>query len=201
MKIYADVPGRRAGQVITDVAVLVWVVVWAELGRMVWQAVHRLGASGRELQHAGNGLSGSLNDAAGQAGKVPLVGSSLRGPLRGAADAAAQAAHAGVVEQSAVGRAAILLGLVVALMPITLLAIIWLPRRLRWIRTATAMSRARDLLDDDLLALRALAHRALWELQRVHPRVGAAYASGDPAVVAALAQLELDDLGLRRQRG
>jgi len=68
------------------------------------------------------------------------------------------------------------------------------------VRTATATARSRDHLDEDLLALRALTHRPLWELQRVDPRPGAAYAGGDRAVVARLAQLELDALGLRPRR-
>lgn len=199
MKIYADVSARRVRQLLGDGAMLVWIIVCAQLGRMVYHAVNRLGASGRAVQDAGGGLSRSLNDAAGKADDVPVVGSSLGAPLRDAGRAAAGLAHAGAVEQSAVTRAAVLLGLIVALLPIVLVMVRWLPNRVRWIRTATATARARDHLDDDLLALRALSHSPLWELQRIHPRPGAAYAAGDRVVIASLAQLELEAMGLQTE--
>jgi hypothetical protein len=198
MKLYADVPGRRTRQLLGDAGVFIWILVWAEIGRVVYHAVHRLGAAGRDLHNAGNGLSHALDDAAGQASRVPFVGSPVSGPLRDAAQAAGQVAHAGAVEQSAVGRAALLLGLIVAVLPIVLLVLVWLPNRLRWIRTASATSTARDADDEELLALRALTHRALWELHRVHPRPGAAFAAGDRVVISDLAHLELAALGLRR---
>lgn len=197
MKLYADAPSRRTRQIVTDVGVLVWIVVWVELGRIVYSAVHKLGASGRELEKAGNGLSHSLGDAADKTGSVPFVGNPLAGPLRSARDAAAQVAHAGAVEQTAVGRASLLLGLMVALVPLAAMALVWLPSRVRWVRTATATVRA-GTKDEDLLALRALTHRPLWQLQRVHPTPGAAYLAGDRVVVADLARLEMTTLGLRR---
>lgn len=196
MKLYADAPTRRTRQILSDVAVVVWVLIWVELGRIVYSAVHKLGASGRELENAGNGLSHSLGDAADHTGSVPFVGSPLAAPLRSARDAAAQVAHAGAVEQTAVGRASLLLGLMIALVPIAALAVVWLPFRLRWIRTATATVQA-AAADADLLAIRALTHRPLRQLQRVHPTPGAAYIAGDPVVIADLARLELSTLGLK----
>ena len=200
MKIYADSPVRRGRQLMTDAGVLVWVVLWVQLGRIVAHAVDRLAAPGRALETAGGGLSRSLGDAAGKARDLPLVGSPLAGPLQAAGRAAGDGASAGVAQQSAVARLALVLGLVVALLPIISLLQRWLPGRVRWVRTATATARSRDHLDEDLLALRALTHRPLWELQRDDPRPGAAYAGGDRAVVARLAQLELDALGLRPRR-
>lgn len=196
MKLYADAPSRRTRQLVTDAAVLVWVLVWVELGRIIFSTVHRLGASGRELENAGNGLSHSLGDAADHTGSVPFVGSPLAAPLRDARDAAAQVAHAGAVEQTAVGRAALLLGLMIALVPIAAMALVWLPSRVRWVRTATATVQA-GTRDEDLLALRALTHRPLWQLQRIHPAPGSAYIAGDRVVIADLARLEMTALGLR----
>ncbi len=67
-------------------------------------------------------------------------------------------------------------------------------------RTATAAAYSQDHLDEDLLALRALAHRPLWKLQRIDPRPGVGYAAGDRAAFARLAELELDALGLSARR-
>ncbi len=196
MKIYADAPVRRGRQLLTDGVVVLWVVLWVQLGRVVFHAVDALAAPGRALQSAGGGLSRSLGDAAGRARELPLVGSPLAGPLSAAARAADDVAGAGAAQQTAVAHLALVLGLVVALLPIALMLLRWLPQRVSWVRTATAAARSRDHLDEDLLALRALAHRPLWELQRIDPRPGAAYAGGDRTVVARLARLELDALGL-----
>ncbi|MDP9398703.1 MAG: hypothetical protein M3P96_13200, partial [Actinomycetota bacterium] len=50
--------------------------------------------------------------------------------------------------------------------------------------------------NDELFALRALAHRPLHELRHVHPAPGHAYHEGDRDVVRRLAALELAALGL-----
>jgi len=151
-------------------------------------------------QSAGGGLSSSLGDAAGRARDLPIVGSSLAGSLDAAGRAAGQVAGAGGAQQSAVAHLALVLGLVAAVLPIVLMLLRWLPQRVSWVRTATAAANSRDQLDEDLLALRALAHRRLCELQRIEPRPGVAYAGGDRTVVARLARLELDALGLSARR-
>ncbi len=104
------------------------------------------------------------------------------------------------VRQSAVAHLAPVLGLVVAVLPIVLMLLRWLPQRVSWVRTATAAANSRDQLDEDLLALRAVTHRPLCELQRIDPRPGVAYAGGDRTAVARLARLELDALGSSARR-
>ena len=200
MKPYADAPMRRGRQLLSDGVVVLWVVLWVQLGRVVFHAVDRLAAPGRALQSAGGGLSSSLGDAAGRARDLPIVGSSLAGPLDAAGRAAGQVAGAGGAQQSAVAHLALVLGLVAAVLPIVLMLLRWLPQRVSWVRTATAAANSRDQLDEDLMALRALAHRRLCELQRIEPRPGVAYAGGDRTVVARLARLELDALGLSARR-
>jgi hypothetical protein len=89
------------------------------------------------------------------------------------------------------------LGLAVALLPIVLLALAWLPRRVRFVRTSSAAARVlRGLPDLDLLALRALVRQPVHVLAGLDPDVAAGWRRGDPDVVRALADLELADLGL-----
>ncbi len=49
MKLYADAPMRRGRQLLTDGAVVLWVALWVQLGRVVFYAVDRLAVPGRAL--------------------------------------------------------------------------------------------------------------------------------------------------------
>ena len=102
--------------------------------------------------------------------------------------------------QDAVGSLAFWLALLVAAAPIAVVLVRYVPRRVRWVRRATAgAGLRRSAADLDLFALRALVHRPLRELAKVSPDPAAAYRSGDPALVMALANLELRALGLTTQ--
>jgi hypothetical protein len=74
--------------------------------------------------------------------------------------------------------------------------VVWLTLRVRWVRAAASARTARSA-DPDLLALHALTRRPTRLLLEVTPEPGAAWRNGDPAVVAGLAALELEALGLR----
>lgn len=196
MMWYAETPARRSRQILGDAAVVVWVAAWIQLGRSVHHAVNRLGTAGKEIANAGSGLSGALTNAATKAADLPLVGGSLAAPLRDAGTAANRVTDAGLAQESAVARLALILGIAVALVP-ALPAVLWvIPRRLRWSRAATAATRLRNQ-DQALLALRAVASRPLSQLQELGPQLGQALLAGDPVAINALARLELADLGLR----
>ena len=198
MKMYAELPARRTHQVVLDLAVLAWVVLWVRVAVAVRAAVLRLAAPGASLESAGAELSRSLDEAAARTAEVPVLGDPLAAPLETAGAAAAQLAEAGATAEESTRRLALLLAMVVALAPVVPVLLRWLAHRIRWSREAAAAARLRlDEPDEELLALRALVHRPLHELARVHPRPGAAYRSGDPSAVRALAGLELASLGLR----
>lgn len=198
MKLYADLPGLRLRQVLLDLAVLAWSLGWLRMGQAVHRQVLKLAAPGRTLESAGGDLSRTLGDAAERAEGVPLLGGPLSAPLDGASGAAARLAAAGAGQQDAVARLALLLALAVALAPTLAVLLRWLPGRARWAREASAAARLlAGRPDDELFALRALAHRPLHELRRVHPEPGHAYREGDREVVHRLAALELAALGLR----
>jgi hypothetical protein len=198
MKLYADTPARRTGQVLVDVLVLVWVVAWVRAGQGLHDATLRLAGPGRQMESAGTGLSANLRSASDQVDGVPLVGDKLRAPFDAAGRAAGQLTAAGREQQSAVGHLAVVLGLCIAAIPILVALAIWLPRRVRFARRAGAAQRFIDAdADLDLFALRAMAVQPMPALARVSPDPVGAWRRGERDVVRALALLELRAVGLR----
>ena len=199
MKIYADRPGRLAGQVIADLAVLL-VIWWAiRAGRGTQERVAALATPGRDAEAAARDLDGRLRDAAAEVRDAPLVGDALAQPFRDLAATSRDLAESAQAYQDTVADVALLAGIAVAALPIMLVLSLWLPRRLAWIAEASAASRLqrRGPVAADLLAVRALARQPLGRLARLDPAVVTGWKAGDPDATRRLAQLELDDIGLR----
>jgi hypothetical protein len=199
MKIYADRPGRLAGQVIADLVVLL-VIWWAiRAGRGTQERVAALAGPGRDAEAAARDLDGRLRDAAAEVRDAPLVGDALAQPFRDLAATSRDLAESAQAYQDTVADVALLAGIAVAALPIMLVLSLWLPRRLAWIAEASAASRLqrRGPVAADLLAVRALARQPLGRLARLDPAVVTGWKAGDPDATRRLAQLELDDIGLR----
>lgn len=194
MKWYAENGRMRAGQQLLDVAVLAWCYLFLRLGQSVQDTALRLREPGEQLQRAGENLAGGLGDAADRVAGAPLVGDRLRGPLDAAADASRAVAQAGITGQEAVDQLALVLGLLVALLPIAYVLSRWLPYRLRYAREAGAAGRLRG--DVELLALRAATNAPLHRLARLGSEPVARWRRGEPGAAQALADLELRELGL-----
>lgn len=195
MKLYAETPKLLTRQAVSDLGVLVWCVAWAIAGRGLYRAVEALRASGDAVERAGGGFADTLGDVAGRVGQVPIAGSRLQEPFRDAAGAGTALAEAGRSGSEAVHDVALWSGWLVALLPIVLLAALYLRHRYLWVREATAAARIRIDADDlQLFALRAVTNRPLHELVKASPDPAAALAAGD---YRALAQIELRALGLR----
>ncbi len=195
MKIYAEVPALRLRQILSDLAVLSWVAIWAGIGRWVDDLVGRLAAPGRTIEGAGSQLARPLVTASREVEDIPLVGRALRLPLEAAAGAGRSLEGAGAAQQEVVHTLATWLGVLLAAIPISLALVRYVPGRVRWIREATAAQRIRLHAPDlQFFALRAIASRPLYELRRATPDPAAAFASGD---YEALATMELEALGLR----
>ncbi|MEV5610296.1 hypothetical protein [Streptomyces sp. NPDC052225] len=182
---YAHQPARRTRQIIGDGAALLWTAGWAVTAAVA----HRLFTAAAPHPQP----------------RLPLLGPRMNGTLHDVAragDRLADAAPAGA-------GPAQLLALVAAgalfAVPVGLLLVLWLPRRLRWVRQAAA---ARDLAATEdgreLLALRALL-RPLDEVGRTADALpdstpgslAEGWREGDPATLDALAAAELVRLGLR----
>jgi hypothetical protein len=202
MPLYAQHPALRARQVAADLGMLAWIVSWVLLARTVHRAVLVLAEPGRAVEDLGTSVAGNMDSAAEAAGDVPLVGDELAAPFRALSDASGSVRGAGLAAQDAVGTLALVLAVVLVVLPVGWLLLRWLPWRVGYAREAGA---ARRLLtgtpDLELLAARAMATAPLPRLAALPAGTGAAWRSGDPAAVRALAGLELARLGLRLPDG
>jgi hypothetical protein len=198
VKLYSDVGVQRFGQVIGDLLLVGWIALCTALGLTVFKITNALGAPGRKASEAGDGLAGDLRRMSEPAGKVPAVGDQLRAPIDAAASAAARLAEAGREQAHAVEQLAYLLAGVTIGLPVLFAVLIWLPRRIRFSRRATAAQKFIDNAADlDLFALRALANQPMQRLAKISDDPVTAWREGDSAVIAQLAGLELRSSGLR----
>ncbi|WP_427884873.1 hypothetical protein ACQHIV_22070 [Kribbella sp. GL6] len=198
MKLYSDVGAQRFGQVLGDLLLVAWIWLCVELGLLVHRMVEALGTPGRKAAEAGDGLAGDLRKLSTPIGKVPAVGDELRAPIDSAAGAAGKLAQAGRDQVHAVDQLAwVLAGLTIGL-PVLFAVLIWVPRRIRFSRRATAARRFIDNVADlDLFALRAMANQPMHKLAKISDDPVTAWRDRDADVVTALATLELRSTGLK----
>jgi hypothetical protein len=198
VKLYSDVGVQRFGQVFGDLLLLGWIAFCTALGLTVFKITNALGYPGRKTAEAGDGLATDLHKFSEPMGKVPAVGDQLRAPIDGAANAATRLAEAGRDQAHAVEQLAYLLAGVTIGLPVLFALLIWMPRRIRFSRRATAARKFIDNAADlDLFALRAMANQPMHKLAKISDDPVAAWREGDTAVVTQLADLELRSTGLR----
>lgn len=198
MKLYADTTARRTRQLLADVAMLVWLAVWAWAGRQVHDVVLRLRGPADSLQTAGTSVHDSLSGAGAEAGRIPVVGADLQRWLDGAAASGTRLRGAGESMATTIEALAMWLGWSTALVPILTVGALWLWLRARFVRRATSAQRFIDTREDlDLFALRAMVRQPLTALARVSPDPAGDWRRRDASAIRALAALELRDEGLR----
>jgi hypothetical protein len=194
VKWYAETHAARTRQLVADLFVLLWIVLWVWVAMWLHDVIMLLQGPGQRLEGAGSGLADNLNGAGERVSDVPLIGNALAAPLEGAGAAAGELAQAGEATQDVVATIALWLSIAFAAVPILLVVLVWLPVRLRFATQAGAAAQLRD--DLELFALRALQNRPLNELARISPQPSRAL-RGDAAALAALAALEMRAVGLR----
>lgn len=198
MKIYADSSARRTRQLLGDVLLVLWTVGWVKFALIVHTATLALAGPGERIAEAGGGLADGLRDVGATVGGVPLLGDEVGAPFVGAGEAADALAAAGDAQVDAVTQLALWLGLAVAAIPILVVLAGYLPRRIRFVREATAGQRFIDAGEDlDLFALRALARQPMRRLAQVSDDPAGAWRRHDAGVIRALANLELSESGMR----
>ncbi|MEV0115961.1 hypothetical protein AB0H77_22395 [Streptomyces sp. NPDC050844] len=192
---YAQNYGLRARQITGDGAILLWIAFWSTAAVVTYRLACKFAfpAAGTAASAPAPGSPGS------PAARLPLVGDRVDSALRGVADAADTGDP--VIVRTAVTAGAV----AVFLVPVGLVLGSWLPRRLRWTRQAAA---AHELAASDdgreLLALRSLL-RPLDEVAATADAIPDAtpgslaegWRNADPATLDALAEAELERLGLR----
>jgi hypothetical protein len=198
MKLYADLPARRTRQIVADVAVLLWVLLWIRIGLGVRETVRGALGPARSLEAAGDSLQGSLADVAARVEGIPLLGETISTPFDAAAAAGETMRQAGADLVAYVDRTALIAGVTTALLPVVLVVLPWLLFRIAFVRRARALTLLLASEDPlDLLALRALATQPIGTLTKVSPSPAHDWRMGRADVVAQLADLELRRAGVR----
>ncbi len=201
MKVYAERPLRFTRQVVADLALAAWTVLWVWAAINLYDFIQKLAIPGEKLEGSGDRLAQNLADAQSKAGSVPLLGDKLSAPFGNAAEAARGIADAGRTQQEAVGDLATTLAWFTAAAPIIVALALWIPFRAMWIRAATSAVKVRRRTGGaELLALRALATAPLRRLHQLDHDVVAGWRDGDPEVIDHLARLELRRLGLTQRK-
>jgi hypothetical protein len=198
MGIYAKRPAKMVGQLLGDGFVLIWTVVWAIVGIFVHRVIEVLATPARETAKAAGRLAENFREAAGEAAKVPVVGDQLQRPFDAASATLGNLMISANDQVASIERLALIVGWLVFLIPVTIVAAFWLPRRIRFYRQARASQVFLDALPDlDLFALRAMAAQPLYVLGEISDDPVKAWRSGDRAVINQLAELELRRNGLQ----
>lgn len=197
MQIYSASPAVRARQLTADVLATVAIALSVALGVATFTLVSALADLGSGVEDAGRGFQTTMRDAASALGDVPLVGRGASAPFEDASAAGAALAAAGRDQQELVHTLALVAGLLVAVVPIGLLARHWLWRRIAFARRAASVGAlAASPGGVDLLALRALSTGRDRDLLGISPDPAAEWRAGNAPVVRRLADLALRDAGV-----
>lgn len=199
--LYSRRRRHAALQVIGDVALLGWLVGCGLVARLVHDVVMSFAVLGRQVDQRSSTVADSLQHSADQASTVPLVGDRLGSALAQAADSVRGVAGLGSDQVHQVENLAFWLTLATAVVPTLFAILLWVPRRVSFaIRASKAQQFIDAQADLDLFALRALTNQPMHRLARISDDPARAWREKDPAVVTALALLELEDVGLRPPR-
>lgn len=195
---YSTRPFRLFGQLMSDITISLWTVIWVFVGFAVHEAIATIAEAGRQVEVGSKGVAGNLASAGHSAHNIPLLGDALGQPLNAASQAAMDIAGAGHELDTTASWLAWVLALAVTLPPILAVTMPWLYLRIRffrrkWVVTALAATAA----GQQLLALRALANRSPAKLAAVSADPVGGWRYEDPVVIRGLAVLELRAAGVR----
>jgi hypothetical protein len=198
MRLYPDIPLRRANAAARDAGALVAVLFFAAIGLWVFHAVDSLQILGRGVHDAGTAVQTGFTTAADKVGDIPLAGGPIADGLRAAGQATGgNVADAGTRGAQRVHRLALLLGMLTFLLPAGVLLSNYLPRRIAQVRTLNDAARVlggEDPERDRLIAMRAAFSLPYGQLLAYTPDpIGDLAAGRHEALIRAIA----DDAGLR----
>jgi hypothetical protein len=165
LTLYPSLPAARRQQIIRDLLSIALIAFFIWCGVKVHDVVSALSVLGTAVYDAGSNVQNSFDSVAGAVQGIPVVGGTLSDAFHNAGQGTggnvAQSAQASV---DAINRLATVLGVVTALLPISVLAASALPRRIRGIREMTAANTMANLDLDDPERRRLVAMRAAFGL-------------------------------------
>ncbi len=182
-----------------DAGVVVWVVVWAVLGFVVWQDITAQTSLPADLIKVGSAVR-DTGEALGVVGGLPLVGGSIGSFAGRIQKLGAEVVASGEETRQSIRQVAVIAGIAVGVLPAAMALFLYLPVRLGWRRSRRSVARALAECSGDPAFEQYLARRAIgalpWhELRALSPDPWGAVAAGD---CRALADAELLRLGLER---
>jgi hypothetical protein len=199
LRLYPDVPSRRAATLIADATVIALLLVFAWLGLAVHDAVDRLRVLGEGVQATGGAVSSGFETAADAVDGTPVVGDELADGLREAGEGSGgEVMELGERGEDGAGRLADLLGVVTFALPAGLLLLFVLPPRIELARRVTAAARVLTEPDSEerrrVVAMRAAFALPYGTLLRYTRDPLGDLAAGR---YDALVEAAFDDAGLR----
>lgn len=208
-KVWSELPGIRAREILADAAMLIWVSLWAWLTWRLYAFLSGFSRAGRSIRDGGASLNAAGEQIGEALGRAPVIGHKMADLIHLAfSSAAARFVEFGGTLERVVVIIAALLSLVVLAMALNLWFERYLPWRLERLRTIGAAHRAIRLAAnagesevERLLASRALHRLSYRELLAHTPDPFGDWASGR---YDRLARAELASAGLRplaRERG
>jgi hypothetical protein len=194
---YSTKPLRLFAQLMSDVTVAVWTMIWVFVGLAVYDAISTIADAGRQVESGSKGIADNLASAGHGTQHIPLLDDAISKPLTAASQAALDIASAGHDLDTTASWLAVLLAMAIAALPILVVVVPWLFLRLRffrrkWVVTALAATPA----GEQLLALRALTNRSPGKLAAISPDPVGGWRREDPVTIRALAALELRAAGI-----
>lgn len=161
LTLYPDLPGQRRAQILRDLGVLALVIIFIWCGVKVHDLVAALSVLGDGVLEAGNNVQGGFDSVADAVAGIPVVGDELSGAFTTAGEGTGgNLADLGQSGIDAVNLLATAIGFLTAALPIAVLLVAVVPRRVRGIREMSAARAVSgiDLTDPErrrLLAMRA----------------------------------------------
>ncbi|MFP7760535.1 hypothetical protein [Marisediminicola sp. LYQ134] len=198
MKFYSDFALARSRQITADVVCLGLAVIAIVSGVTVAGIIRAFAQFGVTVEEAGAGLRQTMADAADAVGSIPLVGGGVRDPFDGASGAGGALESAGRDQQIFIDNLAVALGVLIAVVPILVIARLWWVTRFAFARRATAAAKTTRLAGGmELLAFRALANADTAQILSLDRPAIEGWRDRDPETIRALAAITLQHAGVK----
>jgi hypothetical protein len=164
--LYPDLARARLGYVVADLAAALWVAAWLYAGDLVYHAVMTLSIVADGVITAGRQVNDAVSQVQQAVASLPLVGSGLRDDLNPLHGVPRAVMATGYQELQAIHHLALLLGGVVAGVPLLAVALIYLPLRRRKARRFRSLARMVRQPGANAVSatMQVLAARALYTL-------------------------------------
>ncbi|OFS11692.1 hypothetical protein [Kytococcus sp. HMSC28H12] len=199
MAWYSSAPARRSVQVLSDLAMAGWTLLWVLVGRAAHHHVLERFAPAERLVESGDRINDGVQGADQRLSDLPLVGDLASGVLDGLLGVGDPVTETGRELLASGERLADTMWLAVTGLPVLTALLVWLPVRLHFaVRSAATAANLRRVDDPEaLLALRGLATLPVGTLASIDRDPVAAWRRGDEEVVHELARAQARELGVQ----